>query len=69
MAKGEEAAEPEMLTSRRAPPGITAAKATTTMPPSEQPITVSSFSMPRLRAASYPARAMSSTASSGNSSR
>jgi hypothetical protein len=39
------------------------------MPPSDGPITVSSCSMPSERAASKPARAMSSTASSGNSSR
>ena len=69
IAKGEAADEPEIDTRRRAPPGATAAKAVTTMPPSEGPITASSCSMPSVRAASKPARAMSSTASSGNSSR
>ena len=36
MAKGDDADEPEMLMARRAPLGTTAAKATTTMPPSER---------------------------------
>jgi hypothetical protein len=65
MANGDAAAVPEMLTRRRAAPGNCAAKASTTMPPSDGPITVSRRSIPNERIVSKPARAMSSTERSG----
>ncbi len=51
----------------RAPFGTQAAKASTTMPPSDGPTTAWSCSMPSVRAASKPARARSSTEISGKS--
>src|SRR6185437_1353857 len=69
MAKEDAASVPEMLTRRRAAPGNCAAYASTTMPPSEGPMTVSTRWIPSERATSYPARAMSSTERSGNVSR
>src|SRR2546421_649689 len=55
MANGDAAAVPEMLTRRRAAAGNCAAKASTTMPPSDGPITVSRYSMPNERIVSKPA--------------
>ena len=49
MANGEAAGLPEMLTTRRATPANCAAKASTTMPPSDAPTTAESRSMPSAR--------------------
>src|SRR5665213_700787 len=69
MANGDAPAVPEMLTTRRAAPGNCAAKASTTIPPSEGPITACARSMPSERSVSKPALAMSSIDKSGNASR
>ena len=52
IANGDAAIEPEMLMRRRAAPGNCATKASTTMPPSDGPITVSARAMPRCRSVS-----------------
>ena len=46
MARGDAASDPEMLNSRLATPGNSATKATATMPPSEGPATVCTWSRP-----------------------
>ena len=47
LVTGEAPAEPEMLTTLRAMPGCLATKASTTMPPSDGPITAATRSSPR----------------------
>ena len=66
---GAERAAAEIDTTLRVSPGNSAQYASTVMPPSDGPITAASFLMPSETATSCPARAMSSTVSTGKVSR
>src|SRR5688500_3730465 len=69
IANGVERAAAEIDTTLRAASGNSAQYASTVMPPSDGPMTAANLRTPSERATSCPARAMSSTVSTGNVSR